>query len=585
MTPSHSHWSILGIAPTSDLAAIRRAYAAKLKVTRPEDDRAGFEQLRGAYEFATRFARTGELPVAGPEVAVVAAPNSVRVVRHAAVPAPVQRVGVDEAEERLRIAFQRLQQRVDADQADSPEADAAVLSILNSSALENLSLDLRVQAQLAGFLVSTIPRSDPLLHRVSERFRWSLQDPRTHVTPAIVGILRRLQDLEFLEALRSGHSPYAIAFRKLQKPKIPLLSWMLVHFNKQGVPGEYQLLQLLRLHHPGLLSELDPSAVAWWDRIVSRPRVSFPIILIGVIIGALVALFGIASGEFEQTLIATARVAAVFGGLALWKLFLLDWPRHLIRVKQPSPTLVLRVAWMPAGLLVIVLSALVPDSTATTWILAVPAVCLAQWALIVGGIDAIPGRSDLMSNAFFRALIQNFIVGLWWFAALSEIVVPTAVHIPVLSALVASSLGAPSLRVAWEHQLSSSQRWAWMATVTCLALMAGACLWWWIQTPQGRAAAAAAVVIAVVAHRHAAMLMGKRQQEVRFGWMILCFIGLIFAAAQSLPSIEERGLVLTGFGLLLVSTVIICALMVMWNEYRGRIAPCRDDPVHESLQW
>lgn len=56
-----SIWEILDIEATGNEREIKRAYAKKLKVTRPEDDQEGFKRLRASYDeaiaYATRLAR------------------------------------------------------------------------------------------------------------------------------------------------------------------------------------------------------------------------------------------------------------------------------------------------------------------------------------------------------------------------------------------------------------------------------------------------------------------------------------------------------------------------------------------------
>lgn len=56
-------WSVLGIEPTQDIAAIKRAYAHQLKSTRPDQDPQAYQRLREAFESARRgeyFWTTGD---------------------------------------------------------------------------------------------------------------------------------------------------------------------------------------------------------------------------------------------------------------------------------------------------------------------------------------------------------------------------------------------------------------------------------------------------------------------------------------------------------------------------------------------
>lgn len=54
-----SIWEVLGIAPTTDKAAIRHAYAQKTRTCHPEEDPEGFDALHKAFTAAMRVARQG----------------------------------------------------------------------------------------------------------------------------------------------------------------------------------------------------------------------------------------------------------------------------------------------------------------------------------------------------------------------------------------------------------------------------------------------------------------------------------------------------------------------------------------------
>ena len=78
MNIAQRYYQILGLSePPEDLKALKKAYAKKLKVTRPEDDPNGFLQLREAFEFGKRqFSSKASVPRVSQTDKTNPAPNS-----------------------------------------------------------------------------------------------------------------------------------------------------------------------------------------------------------------------------------------------------------------------------------------------------------------------------------------------------------------------------------------------------------------------------------------------------------------------------------------------------------------------------
>ena len=68
-------WTTLGLDPTKDVSAIKRAYAERAKTCHPEEDSDGFMKLRQAYQAALAYAEGREGAVSPPTVPEAAEPE------------------------------------------------------------------------------------------------------------------------------------------------------------------------------------------------------------------------------------------------------------------------------------------------------------------------------------------------------------------------------------------------------------------------------------------------------------------------------------------------------------------------------
>lgn len=79
MTASDDPFVVLGITPTTDLAAIKRAYFTALKLHPPHQDVEGFRRLRAAYETLQSSQRRATLALGRPlDVTAALAPLEAR---------------------------------------------------------------------------------------------------------------------------------------------------------------------------------------------------------------------------------------------------------------------------------------------------------------------------------------------------------------------------------------------------------------------------------------------------------------------------------------------------------------------------
>lgn len=300
---SRSVWSVLGVPANSDRAAVRRAYAAKLRQTHPEDDPEGFMALRAAYDQALAMAdareRYGAQDAADDEdepywdddpdyddsareavFTTTLTPDQLTPTADPAADPPSPDADLLEGRDRDLAEFETRMNAL-AGQLTSPWAqdekqlEAAFRAILTAPAMHEIGIRAHAEEWIAGLLASNIPKSDALLLQAIEAFGWDGAHGQRGQSPAVGAILHRIDEWRTIEVLTSQGDQFHFAFNELTRP--PRGGWeMRLRAMNPGVAKRIRtLIDFSQWQMPGLRHSFNAETVAWWGDHLARPRMTF----------------------------------------------------------------------------------------------------------------------------------------------------------------------------------------------------------------------------------------------------------------------------------------------------------------------
>jgi hypothetical protein len=601
VTAGPTIWQVLGLTATSDMARIRRAYASRLRATRPEDDPEGFRRLRVAYEAALKLAAppqdvSGEARVQLEREAAERDRRSGEAGTDGSGPDAVQ--GHDEApiwpgpdsdgsgeppvspavRAVWRAAFSALSLALEGDSSGRERGLQRLLDkVLDLTARGDVLMQSEAEGALAQLLASTSPSSDPLLEACVRRFGWDTRESDLTQDQVVRAVLSRWRDLGMLSKLRSGSDANAAAFARLGRRQNPLLHWWRANVTQLHRWPELQLLDRLRDHHPALLGELDATQVAWWERFRGRPKPSYAVLKVGGVLlllgcfGALVeALGGERSWRDAASAVLFTLVSLVL--LLLLKLYLIDWPVVLVKRRWPAgPPLLIQAGWLPMLITTLGIIALSGQGTAISRVVAPGAIgCL--WATYVSGpmppivrlADIVPAKSRIV-----EAIAQNVVLACWWLLALRELP-PRSGDANLCGALFLMSavgFGVRALDEAWSSRLSPKQRsMLTIALVACApvlavltALDAGGVAF--------RPVRAWLITTFIVLHRIPCLHFGREQLKARAKILLVCVAVALLLVA--IVRIDLAAPIMQVGGLVLLTAALGNLGMALHNQKQG----------------
>lgn len=305
-------WALLGIEPTPELAAIKKAYALKLKATRPDDDAEAYQALRAAYERAQQWAKWQTQPVADEPAAATGSP-AVQPPQAPAAPAQqdaeIHPTAADISTPQALIDSLELAWR----RHGPPGLEATwgrVQKELLTQPLETRGLHSSAFAQ---WVVKLPQLPDDFVARLDAEFRWR-DDYRTrHMLGNALA--------EDLEEAMNARWPRALNDAGLLARARPLLKL----YDRLRAGRHASALLMMVLLHPGMLRELAQIGPATLRRLGlelgDQSRLNTLVGQAGLLrVAMAVAVFigcGLAMGVAGVPLLTRALTWTVCGGMAL----------------------------------------------------------------------------------------------------------------------------------------------------------------------------------------------------------------------------------------------------------------------------
>ncbi|MCW3846703.1 hypothetical protein OF829_05590 [Sphingomonas sp. LB-2] len=263
---SGSPWTRLGIAPTDDQAAIKRAYAAQLKAIDVDADPNAFIALREAFDRARTMKLRRQQSYSAGELVLAPLPEQ------PASPAP-QPEPEPEAEPRPKWIehFEAIQTLVYGDRSREDIYDeicARMARLLASPEMEQIDHAIAIETWAADLILAGIPRTNAVMASAINGFGWFARAEKWDCPPAIIAVVNRNADCEFLRAIQRSTGPTHQACRLLMDPdRRP---------SNHYADSVAQLLKVVHTQHPTLIAEFPRESVAAWEALIERRHASAP---------------------------------------------------------------------------------------------------------------------------------------------------------------------------------------------------------------------------------------------------------------------------------------------------------------------